>query len=226
VRVARRIGLAMIILTLAAMISAGVWLWHCGYRAYVVHTGSMSPNYKPGSLVIDGPAKGNYRPGQVITFRHSAQSTDVVTHRITDITSTGIVHTKGDANASADVWDIRPDQVTGSVLAGIPFAGYVVVYLQQPAGVASVVTSLIGLILLWGLCFPAQVETDERPAAGRWGQLFVRSRPRGPVSATSTAALAVTGLLTINLTIAGAVIAHHAAPSESPSAAPIAATRP
>ncbi len=44
--------------------ATGAWLWHSGYRAYVVHTGSMSPTYKPGSLVIDKPAKGGYRPGR------------------------------------------------------------------------------------------------------------------------------------------------------------------
>ena len=51
----------------------------------------------------------------------------------------GLIHTKGDANATADVWDIRPDQVRGTAVAGIPFAGYAVVYLQHPAGIASVV---------------------------------------------------------------------------------------
>ena len=64
--------MATIIAVMVGIAGAGVWLWHSGYRAYVVHTGSMSPNYKPGSLVIDGPAKGNYHPGEVITFRHSA----------------------------------------------------------------------------------------------------------------------------------------------------------
>ena len=123
-RIARRVCLATIIAVIVGIGATGAWLWHSGYRAYVVHTGSMSPTYKPGSLVIDRPARGNYHPGEVITFRHSAQTTDVVTHRITDITSTGLIHTKGDANATADVWDIRPDQVRGTVVAGIPFAGF------------------------------------------------------------------------------------------------------
>ena len=154
-RVARRISRVITGLALVGIVSAVVWFFASGHRAYVVHTGSMSPTYKPGSLVIDAPAHGNYHPGEVITFRHSALTTDVVTHRVTDITSTGIIHTKGDANRTADVWDIRPDQVRGTVITGLPFAGYVVVYLQQPAGIGSVVTALLGLILLWGLCFPA-----------------------------------------------------------------------
>lgn len=159
-RTARRICLATIIAMLVAMIGTGVWLWHSGYRAYIVHTGSMTPAYKPGSLVIDGPAQGNYHPGEVITFRHSAYTTDVVTHRITDITKTGLIHTKGDANSSPDAWNIRPNQVRGTVIAGVPLAGYVVVYLQQPAGIVSVVTTVLGLMLLWGLWFP---DASDRP---------------------------------------------------------------
>ena len=133
-RIARRICLATIITVIVGIGATGAWLWHSGYRAYVVHTGSMSPTYKPGSLVIDKAASGNYHRGEVITFRHSALTTDVVTHRITDVTSTGLIHTKGDGNATADVWDIRPNQDRGSVRRRMPFAGFVVVYLQQPAG--------------------------------------------------------------------------------------------
>ncbi len=55
---ARRICLATIIAVVVGIGATGAWLWHSGYRAYVVHTGSMTPTYKPGSLVIDGPAKG------------------------------------------------------------------------------------------------------------------------------------------------------------------------
>ena len=153
-RVARRVCLAAIVFTLVAIAGTGIWLWQAGYRAYVVHTGSMTPTYKPGSLVIDAPAKGGgYHRGEVITFRHSAYSSDVVTHRITDVTPTGLIHTKGDANATADTWDIRQNQVRGRVIAGVPLAGFVVVYFQQPAGVGSVIAGLLSLIILWGLWF-------------------------------------------------------------------------
>ncbi len=179
---------------LVATVGAGVWLWQSGYRAYIVHTGSMSPTYKPGSLVIDGPAKGKYHPGEVITFRHSSYTTDVVTHRITDITSTGLIHTKGDANRTADVWNIRPDQVRGTVLGGIPLAGYVVVYLQHPAGVASVVTALIAIMLLWGLWFPAREAgpffvTAADPCMEP-DREFKRSRSRRAAGATAAVAVA------------------------------------
>ena len=217
-RIARRICLATIIAVIVGIGATGAWLWHSGYRAYVVHTGSMSPTYKPGALVIDKPARDGYRPGQVITFRHSAQTTDVVTHRITDITRTGLIHTKGDANRSADVWDIRPGQVRGTVVAGIPFAGFLVVYLQQPAGVASVIVAVLALMLLWGLCFS---EGPSFMTAAETLPIVVRlpADLRRPV-ATTAAKVAIAGLVVVNVGGALTVISDQSAP---PTVAPVAA---
>ena len=58
-------------------------------------------------VVIDGPARSTYKPGKIITFCHWNLSTDVVTHRVAELRD-GFIHTKGDANRTADVWDIRP----------------------------------------------------------------------------------------------------------------------
>jgi signal peptidase len=156
---------ATLTLAVLCVLATGAVLWREGYRVYVIHTGSMTPTYRPGDIVVDRPAQKQYRPGEVITFLHSGTSSDLVTHRITDITPAGLIHTKGDANASADVWDIRPDQVKGSTMFGVRDLGYLVVFLQQPAGVAAVATSTVGLILLWSLCFPA----DSTPLARRRG---------------------------------------------------------
>jgi signal peptidase len=129
-------------------------LWSQGVRGYVVHTGSMSPSYRPGDLVIDRPSAAPYRPGEVITFRHSDRATDVVTHRVVGVSTRGIT-TKGDANATPDAWTIRPDQVQGRTILSLPRFGYVVVFFKQPAGVASVVTTVAALMLLWSLFFGA-----------------------------------------------------------------------
>ena len=128
--------------------------WAKGYRMYVIHTGSMEPTLNMGTLVIDKPARDGYRIGQVITFRHSGLTTDVVTHRIIDITSAGLIETKGDANQSADAWQIRPNQVQGVRDITIPKLGYLLVFLRQPAGLVSLVTAILAICLLWGLFFP------------------------------------------------------------------------
>lgn len=152
----RRLLWVTLALALIGVATAGGVLWKQGYRIYVIHTGSMTPTYRPGDVVIDRPAQKHYRPGEVITFRHSAFTTDLVTHRITRITAAGLIHTKGDANPTADVWEIRPDQVQGSTIVGVPRLGYLLIYLKQPAGVASIATGIFGLVLLWTLFFPPE----------------------------------------------------------------------
>lgn len=148
----RRAAFGLAVLLALAVIGTASALYAQGYRAYVVHTGSMSPTYRPGSLVIDRPANGHYQRGEVITFRHSEGNDDLVTHRVVAVTPKGI-HTKGDANRTADVWTIPTDQVQGSVIVGLPYLGFLMVYLQQPRGVASVATTSICVVLLWGLFF-------------------------------------------------------------------------
>jgi signal peptidase len=164
-RTRRRWRWALAALLLAGVVGTGLTCWLQGYRIYVVHTGSMVPTYNPGDLVLDRRPAGHYRRGEVITFRHSDLTTDVVTHRITGVTATGLIHTKGDANATADVWDIRPDQVRGAAVARLPRLGYLVVFLRQPAGLASIATAVLAIVLLWRLFFP--VPADEVASARR-----------------------------------------------------------
>jgi signal peptidase len=113
----------------------------------------MAPALLSGDVVLDGPPKSTYHPGDIITFRHSDLTTDVVTHRITDLRST-VIHTKGDANRTADVWDIRPNQVQGIVVVKLPLLGYLLVFLRKPVGVTAAVVGVLALMLLWELALP------------------------------------------------------------------------
>ena len=150
---------------LCAVAAGGFLAWHSGYRLYIVHTGSMAPTLRAGDVVLDGPTSGAYGPGDIITFRHSSLSTDLVTHRITDIQS-GKIHTKGDANRTADVWDIRPDQVQGVVVQRLPRFGYLIVFLRQPTGIASLLILGVAVMLLWGLLNPSTAKVT-LPESGR-----------------------------------------------------------
>lgn len=149
----RRVAWSVAALVVVVVIAVGFGFWRAGYRAYDIHTGSMAPALVPGDLVVDRPAADGLHPGEIITFQHSA-GPDLVTHRITSITG-GVIRTKGDANRTADVWDIAPDMVHGSVLWRLPKMGYVAVYVQQPLGLVSIFTVSAGLILLWQLFFPS-----------------------------------------------------------------------
>jgi signal peptidase len=161
-RPSRRALLAACLLVLIGAVAAGTALWIKGYRLYVVHTGSMTPTLRPGDLVVDGPA-GAVAPGEVITFRHSDLTTDVVTHRVTAVTPAGIT-TKGDANRTPDAWTIRPDQVRGRVVGTLHGLGFLAVYLQQPSGIASIGTVALAIVLLWGLFFPSGAADRLGPA--------------------------------------------------------------
>ena len=127
--------------------------WAQGYRLYVVQTGSMSPTFNAGDVVIDRTTKAGYEAGDILTVQISAAG-DLVTHRMTRQDKQGLLHTKGDANKTPDAWALPPEQVRGVVKKSVPNLGYLVVFMRQPEGIAGVMTSALSIFLLWGLCFP------------------------------------------------------------------------
>ncbi|HSN07356.1 MAG TPA: signal peptidase I [Candidatus Angelobacter sp.] len=153
-RLFRRLALGVVVLVLGAAATVAAAGWHEGYRLYVVHTGSMSPALRPGDAVLAAPAPGSVRPGDVVTFTVLSGPDSVVTHRVVAVAD-GLVTTKGDANRTADPWTLHMSQVVGTAAAFLPHAGYLLVYLRQPQGLASVVVAALALVLLWQLFFPA-----------------------------------------------------------------------
>lgn len=149
---------------LGSIACTAVLAWTHGYRLYVVETGSMSPTFRAGDVVIDRSVDQGYRAGDVITVQISAAG-DLVTHRMTRVDAQGRLHTKGDANKTPDAWALPPDRVRGVVRHSVPRLGYVVVFMRQPEGVVGVMTSALSILLLWGICFPqreSRVRSGER----------------------------------------------------------------
>ena len=154
---------ALLIVAAAATV-AGIG-WHQGYRLYILHTGSMSPTLRPGDAVLDAPAAGAVHPGEVVTFRYPSGPDSVVTHRVVSYAD-GIVQTKGDANRTVDPWTLHLSQIVGRAAAFLPRAGYLLVYLKQPQGLASIATVALGAALLWQMFFPPETPLeDPDPAA-------------------------------------------------------------
>lgn len=88
-------------------------------RVFTVLSGSMEPTISTGSIIVVNTEK-KPEMNDIITFRVE----DVyVTHRIVEINSEGY-KTKGDANQYKDFWTVPGENVTGVVIAQIPFAGY------------------------------------------------------------------------------------------------------
>lgn len=145
----RVVSAAVLALLLAAGVAAAV-CWQQGLRPYVIRTGSMTPTYPVGAVVLDDTSGPPARAGDVITFRTRSGP---VTHRLVARTATGW-STKGDANRDADPWTVPPRHVIGVVRTGVAGLGYLMVFFQQPTGVPSLMVLCTCLVLAWSIFFP------------------------------------------------------------------------
>jgi signal peptidase len=143
-------------------IALGGIMYGQGWRAFVVHTGSMSPNIPSGDLVIDRPA-GPVHVGQVITFAKAPGQ--YTTHRVAAITSAGI-QTKGDANRTDDFGYVSQAQIKGRVVAAVPYAGFVAVFCSHPQGIAGVVLLMLAIWLAASI-FQRREVTEAESSASR-----------------------------------------------------------
>ena len=100
-----------------------------GATPMTILTGSMIPTYPPGTLIIVKPVDVNeISIGDPITYQLHSGEPEVVTHRVTAISSADsgtTFTTKGDNNAVADAIAVQPVQIRGTVWYSIPYIGYV-----------------------------------------------------------------------------------------------------
>lgn len=111
-----------------------------GYQLKTVLSGSMEPGIQTGSVIamqtVSDEQKSNFEKGDIITFME--EDNKLITHRITDVTSTGngvLYTTKGDNNNAEDRNPVLADNVVG-VYNGftIPYLGYFINFSQSPNG--------------------------------------------------------------------------------------------
>ena len=120
-----------------------------GRPVYSVDSGSMTPTFDTGDLIVDktisATAAEHLHKGQIITFRATpavgGTAGLVVTHRIYAVVRNQSVagvpgveyQTKGDANNAPDVGVVAPSAILGLYQGQrIPFGGYVLSTLHQP----------------------------------------------------------------------------------------------
>ena len=95
-----------------------------------VLSGSMTPTFQPGDLIVVRPTPVEYlNIGDVVTFQPESGVATFITHRIVGIThdETGAVlniQTQGDANNAADA-PLQPAQIMGRVWYSVPMVGHV-----------------------------------------------------------------------------------------------------
>jgi len=101
-----------------------------GATPYSILSGSMTPTYPVGTLVVSKPVDpSEIGIGSAVTYQLESGRPMVVTHRVVQqgINSEGepIFRTQGDANEVPDEEWVRAVQVRGQVWYAIPYLGYV-----------------------------------------------------------------------------------------------------
>lgn len=72
------------------------------------------------------------------------------------------IKTKGDANETPDPWTLPQRNVEGAVVGGVPYGGYLLVFLQQPTGVPSLMVLALSIVLAWSVFFGAPAPKPAR----------------------------------------------------------------
>lgn len=172
----KRVGKIASAVMLAAVAALGVALIGVpkatGSIPLTVLSGSMSPTYDPGSVVIVRPVDvDDLQIGDVITFQEQSGDPTVVTHRIVGVGFAGdgsrTFTTQGDANGAADPEPVTAPQVRGEVWYSVPFVGYAVNAIDADMR-TSLVKVLAGALLLYGgYLIAAGVRDHRRRRAAR-----------------------------------------------------------
>jgi signal peptidase I len=101
-----------------------------GATPYTVTTGSMRPDYPPGTLLVVRPVEADrIRVGDVVTYQPESGNATVVTHRVVEVSHTldgdVVLRTQGDANDVVDADPVRDVQVRGRLWYSLPWLGHV-----------------------------------------------------------------------------------------------------
>lgn len=128
------------------------------HQIYVVRSGSMSPTFKTGSLlIVNLVEKDEIKVNDIITYRRPTDSV-ATTHRVVNIIEEDGERkfvTRGDANNVDDPVPVAEAHVVGTVSAAIPLLGYLIGFVRTKQGLLVVIiipaliiilTQIIGLI--------------------------------------------------------------------------------
>jgi signal peptidase len=124
-----------------------------GSKPLTVLSGSMTPTYAPGDVVVVRPVDTTrLQIGDVITFQPETGNPALTTHRIIEVVLTGDGReyvTQGDANGAPDGAPVTPAQVRGKVWYFVPLVGYVTTW-ASGASLRTAIDVLAVLLVLYG----------------------------------------------------------------------------
>ena len=112
-----------------------------------VATGSMSPNYEVGDLlIVQGIQPNDIEEGDVIVFEE-LRTNELIVHRVIKVERSedgGIsFRTKGDANPIEDMRSVNSSLVHGRVACQIPYLGYIALVPTIPLIVIIVIAVIV-----------------------------------------------------------------------------------
>ena len=121
-----------------------------GYKPFIVMSNSMENEIKVGDLVVVKEVDAdNLKVDDIIAFRDSKKT--VTTHRIVNmVTKDGerCFITKGDNNNTDDQEPVCPSMIEGKLVKKIPILGSIILFIQQPYGIAIMILALVIVSLL------------------------------------------------------------------------------
>ena len=142
---------AVVVSLLLPLATFLVATWLLGWQLQAVLSGSMSPTYPVGSLLVVGQIDASdVRAGMPIVFEDPLEPGRIVTHRVVAPVpdDASAFHTRGDANAAMDPAAVPARLVRGKVLWSVSLLGGVLDWLKWPNGfVLLVIVPAAALIL-------------------------------------------------------------------------------
>lgn len=128
---------AVVVSLLLPLATFLVATWLLGWQLQAVLSGSMSPTYPVGSLLVVGQIDASdVRAGMPIVFEDPLEPGRLVTHRVVGPVpeDASAFRTRGDANAAIDPAAVPARLVRGRVLWSVSVLGGVLDWLKWPNG--------------------------------------------------------------------------------------------
>jgi signal peptidase I len=142
---------AVVVSVLLPLATFLVATWLLGWQLQAVLSGSMSPTYPVGSLLVVGQIDASdVRAGMPIVFEDPQQPGRIVTHRVVAPVpdDASAFRTRGDANAAMDPVAIPARLVRGKVLWSVSVLGGLLDWLKWPNGFLLLVVSPAAALLV------------------------------------------------------------------------------
>jgi len=144
-------ALAAVFVTLVTLATFLVSVWLLGWQLQHVESGSMSPTYPVGSLLVTAQVDpSSVTVGMPIVFEDPREPGRLVTHRVVGVAPGGelMFLTRGDANATDDPAPVPARLVKARVLWHVTVLGAVLDWLQFPRSLVLLVLLPAALLLV------------------------------------------------------------------------------